>query len=79
MLEPREVDLCMMVGIRGHAGGKTTRHSQSSILIFMNKALVDWLSKRQPTIERSVFRAEFVAMKPGIEILQGTRYAISYV
>jgi hypothetical protein len=33
----------------------------------MNMALVDWLSKRQPTIETTVFGAEFVAMKLGIE------------
>jgi hypothetical protein len=46
-----------------HSGDKATRRSQSSILIFMNMALVDWLSKRQPTIETTVFGAEFVAMK----------------
>jgi hypothetical protein len=39
-------------------------------------ALVDWLSKRQPTIETSVFGAEYVAMKQGIERLRGIRYKL---
>jgi hypothetical protein len=32
-------------------------------------ALIDWVSKKQATIETSVFGAEFVAMKNGIEKL----------
>jgi hypothetical protein len=39
-------------------------------------ALIIWLSKRQPTIETSVFGAEFVAMKHGIETLRGLRYKL---
>ena len=72
MPEPlgKEVDICMMVD-SDHAGDKTTRRSWSGILIFVNNALVDWLSKRQPTIETAVFGAEFVAMKLGIERLRG--------
>ena len=67
MPEPlgKEIDLRMMVD-SDHAGDKATRRSRSGILIFMNNALIDWLSKRQPTIETSVFGAEFVAMKLGI-------------
>ena len=34
---------------------------------FFNKILISWLSKKQPTIETSVFGAEFVAMKAGVE------------
>jgi hypothetical protein len=30
-------------------------------------ALIDWVSKKQATIETSVFGAEFIAMKHGIE------------
>jgi hypothetical protein len=59
-----------------HAGDKATRRSRSGIIIFVNNALVDWLSKRQPTIETSVFRAKFVAMNLGIERLQGIRYKL---
>ena len=38
-------------------------------LYFCNMALIDWVSKRQPTIETSVFGAEFVAMKHGTKKL----------
>jgi hypothetical protein len=41
-----------------------------------NLAPIIWLSKQQATIETSVFGAEFVAMKHGIETLRGLRYKI---
>ena len=37
---------------------------------------MDWLSKKQATIEGSVFGAEFVAMKTGVEALRGIRYKL---
>jgi hypothetical protein len=37
-------------------------------------ALINWVSKKQPTIETSVFGAEFVAMKHGNKKFQGLRY-----
>ena len=52
-----------------HAGDKAICRSHTSVLIFCNNALVDWVSKRQPMIETSVFGAEFVAMKYGMEKL----------
>ena len=39
-------------------------------------ALIDWISKKQATIETSVFGAEFVAMKHGIEKLRGLQYKL---
>ncbi len=39
-------------------------------------ALIDWVSKKQATIETSVFGAGFVAMKYGIEKLQGLWYKL---
>ena len=39
-------------------------------------ALIDWISKKQATIETSVFGAEFVAMKHGIEKLRGLWYKL---
>ena len=39
--------------------------------VFMNSALINWLSKKQAMIETSVFRAEFFALKQGIEAIQG--------
>ena len=71
----KEVDIRMMVD-SDHAGDKRTRRSRTGFLIYCNMALIVWLSKRQPTIETSVFGAEFVAMKHGIETLRGLRYKL---
>jgi hypothetical protein len=59
-----------------HAEDKRTRRSCIGFLIFCNMALIDWGSKKQATIETSVFGAEFVAMKHGIEKLQGFCYKL---
>ena len=40
----------------------------------MNTAPIQWFSKKQSTIENSVFGAELVAMKIGMESLPGFRY-----
>ena len=44
--------------------------------MFLNTALINWLSKKQATIEGSVFVAEFVDMKTGVEELRGVRYKL---
>ena len=41
-----------------------------------NMVLVQWFSKKQSTVETSVFGAEFVAMKQGIDALRGLRYKL---
>jgi hypothetical protein len=71
MPEPlgKDVDICMMCD-SDHAGDKRTRCSCTGFLIFCNMALIDWVSKKQATIEISVFGAKFIAMKHRIEKLQ---------
>ena len=59
-----------------HAGDKMTRRSRTGYFIFLNTALINWLSKKQATIEGSVFGAEFVAIKAGVEALRGIRYKL---
>ena len=44
--------------------------------VFINSALIQWLSKKQAAIETLVFGAEFVAMKIGMESLRGLRYKL---
>jgi hypothetical protein len=39
-------------------------------------ALIVWHLKKQSTIKTSMFGAEFVAMKQGMEALQGLRYKL---
>ncbi len=70
MPEPlgKDVDVRMMCE-SDHAGDKRTRRSCTGFLIFCNMALNDWVSKKQATIETSVFGSEFVAMKHEIEKL----------
>ena len=46
------------------------------ILIYCNLALSIWVSKRQLTIENSVFGAEFIAMKHKIEALGALHYRL---
>ena len=52
-----------------HAGDNVSCRSRSGSLIYMNMALVQWFSKKQSTVETSVFGAEFVTMKQGIDVL----------
>ena len=75
--EPRgkEVDLRLFVD-SDHAGDLASRRSRTGFYIFLNMAPIVWFSKRQPTIESSVFGAEFVAMKNGMETARGLRYKL---
>ena len=59
-----------------HAGYKLTRRSRTGYIIFLNNAPISLLSKKQTTIETSVFGAEFVAMKIGMKILWGLQYKL---
>ena len=75
--EPRgkEVDTTLYVD-SDHAGDKRLRRSRTGYFMFINSSLVNWLSKRQSTVETSVFGAEFVAMKIGIEDMRALRYKL---
>ena len=77
MPEPlgKEVDLRLYVD-SSHANDKSNRRSRTGFFVFLNSALIQWCSKKQPTIETSVFGAEFVAMKHGIETVRGIRYKL---
>ena len=72
----KEVDLCMYV-YSDHAGYKETRRSRTGFLIYMNKALVRWLSKKKHTIDTSLFRAKFVTMEIGMGKLRGLMYKLN--
>ena len=71
----RDVDLRLYVD-SDHANDKLRRRSRTGFFIYLNSALIQWVSKRQPTVESSVFGAEFVAMKHGVETLRGIRYKL---
>ena len=69
----KSVDLCMWVD-SDHAGEKLTKLSRTWYFILLNTALTNWLSKKQATIEGSVFGADLVAMNTGVEAIRGIRY-----
>jgi hypothetical protein len=71
----KEVDLRLFVD-SDHAGEQFTRRSRTGFVIYLNMAPIVWFSKRQPTVESSVFGAEFVAMKNDIETCHGLRYKL---
>jgi hypothetical protein len=50
-----------------HIGEHFTRRSRTGFVIYLNMAPIVWFSKRKPTVDSSVFGAEFVAIKNGIE------------
>eukprot|EP00980_Cylindrotheca_fusiformis_P025121 scaffold13124_cov73-Cylindrotheca_fusiformis.AAC.1 len=57
-----------------HAANKVTRKSHSGFVIFVNRAPIQWYSKRQQTVESSAFSSEFIAMKVCLESIQALRY-----
>jgi hypothetical protein len=57
-----------------HAADTVTRRSRTGFLMFLNSALVCWLSRKQTSVESSSFGSEFVAMKLCCENLRGLRY-----
>jgi hypothetical protein len=68
----KEVDLRLFVN-SDHDGEQFARRSRTGTVIYLNMAPIVWFSKHQPTVESSVFRAEFVAMKNGIETCCGPK------
>ena len=54
-----------------HASKKSTWQPCTGYLVYLNNSLITWFSKRQPTVECSVFGAEFVIMKHVMEDLMG--------
>ena len=59
-----------------HKGDTLSCRSRSGFLIYVNMALVQWFSKKQSTVETSVFGAEFVPTKQGVDELRGLRYKL---
>ncbi|KAL7501868.1 hypothetical protein ACHAXN_000044, partial [Cyclotella atomus] len=59
-----------------HTGDKKNRRSRTGFVIFINGGIIDWLLKKQSTIESSVFGAEFCALKHCIKNLHRIRYKL---
>ena len=60
-----------------YAGEALTRRSNTGYLIYIKMSpILLWHSKKQGTVETSVFGAEFVAMKAATEAARGLRYKL---
>ena len=59
-----------------HAGDTVTRRSRTGFMIFLNRSLVYFSSKKQTSVESSSFGSEFVAMKQCCEYIRGLRYKL---
>ena len=59
-----------------HAGDKLTRRSRTGVLIFLNRALITWFTKKQNGIEGGAFGAEFMAGMHGHELIKALRYKL---
>ena len=59
-----------------HAEDKVSCRSRSDFLVHVNTALMQWFSKKQSTLETSVFGAEFVTMKQSTDALRCLRYKL---
>src|SRR5210317_776314 len=77
MPEPlgKAVELTMFVDA-SHAANVVTRQSRTGVIIYVMGAPVVWFSKKQNSIETSSFGSEFMALKTGIELLEGLRYKL---
>ena len=77
MPEPHGLSMKMTVKVDAdHAGESLTRRSRTGYIVFLNKAPIYWLSKKQTSCETSTFGSEFVAMKQAMEYVRGLRYKL---
>ena len=53
-----------------------TRRSRTGYYIFVQRSLIEWFSKKQATVEGSVFGAESIAIKTVVEALRGLCYKL---
>ena len=59
-----------------HAGNMENRRSNSVIIIYVNNETIIWYSKRQNTVEASIFGLEFDAIIIATEIIEFLRYKL---
>ena len=59
-----------------HASNVVTRRSHTGVLIYVTNTPTIWLSKKQNTIESSIFSSEFVAMRIARDLIVALRYKL---
>ena len=61
---------------KNHAGDTEMRQSRNGILLFCNSPPIIWYSKRQNSVEASMFVSEFTAMNYAVETIKEFRYKL---
>ena len=59
-----------------HATDSITRKSRTGFLVYLNCALIYWMSKKETSVETSLFGSEFCAIKHCTEYIRGLRYKL---
>jgi len=59
-----------------HARDKVTRRSVTGVLLLINNTPLQWVSKRQPTVETSTYGAELIATRVAIDMIIEVRYKL---
>ena len=57
-------------------GDLETRRSRMGFVVFLNCALIYWLSKKQGSLETSTFGNKFCTIKVAMEYFCGLRYKL---
>ena len=76
-LEPRGNPILISCFVDAdHAGNRITRSSHTGIIIFCNRAPIQWYSKRQNTVDSSSFGPKFIALRIATEMIEALRYKL---
>lgn len=59
-----------------HARDKVTRRSVTGVLLLINNTPLQWLSKKQPTVETSTYGSEMIATRISIDMIIEVRYKL---
>ena len=59
-----------------HGSDAISRRSRTGFFVWINCALIHWFSKKQASVETSLFGSEFIAMKQCCKYLRGLRYKL---
>eukprot|EP00957_Ditylum_brightwellii_P103056 7853521-Ditylum_brightwellii.AAC.1 len=77
MPESRDIGFVMRAKVNAdHAGYTITRQSRTGFIAYLNSVLIYWLSKKETSIETSLFGSEFIAMKQCCEQIHGLQYKL---
>jgi hypothetical protein len=77
MPRPRGLGFTMRAYVDAdHATDSMTRKSRSGFLVYLNSAPIQWMSRKQTSVETSSHGSEFHAMKQCTEYVRGLRYKL---